>query len=94
MFVCLDLGYVCNAMCYCNLFVAFVSLSCVLAYWFGPDLDPMVLVIVHTPRPTSKVWITPICMSMFSYFYALSSMLAILVLGFAMLDALSEFVVV
>ena len=38
-FVCLDLGYVCHAMCYCSPFVAFVSLSCVLAYWFRLDLD-------------------------------------------------------
>ena len=33
MFVCLDLGYVCHAMCYCSPFVAFVSHSCVLAIW-------------------------------------------------------------
>ena len=49
MFVYLDLGYVCHDMCYCSLFVGFVSLSCALAYWFKPDLDPMVFVIVHTP---------------------------------------------
>ena len=30
MFVCLDLGHVCHAMCYCNPFVT-VFLSCVLA---------------------------------------------------------------
>ena len=54
IFVCLDLGYVCHAMCYYSPFVAFVSLSCVLAYWFKPDLDPMVFVIVHTPWPISK----------------------------------------
>ena len=42
MFMCLDLGYVCHAMCYNNPFCRFVFLSCVLAYWFGPDLDPMV----------------------------------------------------
>ena len=39
-------------------------LSCFLAYWFGPDLDPMVFVIVHTPRPTSKGLNYPICMYM------------------------------
>ena len=33
MFVCLDLGYVCHAMCYYSAFVAFVSFSCVLAIW-------------------------------------------------------------
>ena len=32
---------------------------------------------------------SPICMSMLACFYALSSMLAFLVLGFAMLDVLS-----
>ena len=30
MFVCLDLGYVCHAMCYCSLFVA---LSFFLVFW-------------------------------------------------------------
>ena len=57
MFVCLDLGYVCHAMCYCSHFVPFVpfiTFSCVLAYWFGPDLEPMVFVIVHTPWPISN----------------------------------------
>ena len=33
MFVCLDLGYVCHAMCYCSPFVAFVYFSYVLAIW-------------------------------------------------------------
>ena len=32
MFVCLDLGYVCHAMCYYSLFVPFIAFSCVLAY--------------------------------------------------------------
>ena len=54
MFVCLDLGYVCHAMCYCSPFVIFISFSCVLASWFGPDLDPMVFVIIRTPLPTSN----------------------------------------
>ena len=31
MFVCLDLGYVCHAMCYCSPFVHFYRISCVLA---------------------------------------------------------------
>ena len=56
MFVCLDLDLdlVCHAMCYCIPFLTFVSLSYVLAYWFRPDLDPIVFVIVHTSWPTSK----------------------------------------
>ena len=35
-------------------FCHFTFLSCVLAYWFELDLDPMVFVIVHTPWPISK----------------------------------------
>ena len=64
MFVCLDLGYVNHAICYCSLFIAFDFLSNVLAYWLRPDLNPMVFVIVHTQRPTSKGLDHPICMSM------------------------------
>ena len=50
MFVCLDLGYVCHAMCYYSPFVSFIAFSCVLAFWFEPDLESMVLVIIHTPN--------------------------------------------
>lgn len=71
MFVYLGLGYVCHAMCYCSPFVAFVSLSCVLAYWFEFDLDPMVLVLIRTPWPISKGLDHPICMSMLACLYAL-----------------------
>ena len=36
MFVCLDLGYVCHAMCYCS---PFVALSFFLVFWpIGSDL--------------------------------------------------------
>ena len=35
-------------------FCRFTFLSCVLAMWLGPDLDPMVFVIVHIPWPISK----------------------------------------
>ena len=52
----------------------------------------MLFVTVRTPRPISKVWITLFaCLCMLLYFMLV---LASLVLGFAMLDALSEFVVV
>ena len=71
MFVCLDLSYVCHAMCYCSPFVPFIAFSYVLAYWFEPDLDPMVFVIIHTPRPTSK-WFRS---SLFSCLCLLASML-------------------
>ena len=64
MFVCLDLGYVCHAMCYCSPFVVLSFFSCVLAYWFVLNLDPMVFVIVHTPWPISKGLDHPIFMSM------------------------------
>ena len=75
-------------------FFSFVAFSCVLAYWFGPDLDLMVFVFVHTPWPISKGLDHP-----YLYVYAclllcFMLVLASLVLGFAMLDALSEFVVV
>ena len=94
MFVCLDLGYVCHAMCYNNPFCRFVFLSCVLAYWFGPDLDPMAFVIVHTPMPISKgsdrlIFHVYACLLLCSML-----VLASLVLGFATLDALNGFMVV
>ena len=78
MFMCLGLGFVCHAMCYCSPFVPFIAFSCVLAYWFGLDLDPIVFIIIHTPRPTLKDFDHPICTFML--------VLASLVLGFAMLD--------
>ena len=52
-------------------FLSIVSLSCVLAYWFGSDLDLMVLVIISTPWPISKGLNHPICMSMLACLYAL-----------------------
>ena len=52
--MCLGLDLFCHAMCYCSPFVPFIAFSCVLAKWLRLDLDPMVLVIIHTPRPTSK----------------------------------------
>ena len=52
MFVCLDLGYICHAMCYCSPFVALSFF--LVAYWFRPNLDPIGFVIVDTPRTISK----------------------------------------
>ena len=91
MFMCLGLDLVCHAMCYCIPFVHFIVFSYVLAQWLGPDLDPMIFVIVHTSRPTSKGLDHPICMSILACFYAsmllcFMLVLASLVLGFAMLD--------
>ena len=71
MFVCLDLGYVYHAMCYCSPFVPFIAFSCVLAYWFEPNLNPIVFVIVYTPWPHKRVWITLIYMFTLVCFYAL-----------------------
>ena len=76
-------------------FLSIVSLSCVLAYWFGFDLDLMVLVIISTPWPISKGLNHSICMSMLAcLLICFMLVLASLVLGFAMLNALSGFVVV
>ena len=94
MFVCLNLGYVFHAMCYCSPFVALVAFSCVLAHCFEPNLNPMVFVIIHKPFPISKGLDHPFCISMLACLYVLSFVLASLVLGFAMFNALSGFVVV
>ena len=71
MIMCLGLDLVCHVMCYCGHFVHFIAFSCVLAYWFGLDLDLMVFVIVHTPWSTSKGLDHPFFMSMLACFYAL-----------------------
>ena len=68
IFACLDLGYVCHAICYWSLIV---SLSFFIVFWFRPDLDLMVFVIVHTPWPISKGLNHPFCISMLACFYAL-----------------------
>ena len=88
MFMCLDLGYVCHAMCYCSPFVALSFFLVFLAYWFGPDLDPMVFVIVNTPRPIAKGLdhsYLHVCACLLLCFMLV---LASLVLGFAMFGAL------
>ena len=74
-------------------FCRFVLLSCVLAYWFGPDLDPMVFVTVHTPWPTSKGLDHPYLHVYASLLLCFMHMIAFLILGFATLDALSGLVV-
>ena len=94
LFVCLDLGNVCHAMCYYSPFVAFVSLSCFLAYRFGPNLDPMVFVIIHTPWLISKGLDHPYLYVYICVLLCFMLMLASLVLGFTTFDALSGFMVV
>ena len=86
MFVCLDPGYVCHVMCYCNTFVPFIAFSCVLAYWFGPDLDPMISSIHQGPH--QKGLDHPYLHVYACLLLCFMLMLASLVLGFAMLDAL------
>ena len=73
------------------LFYRFVFLSCVLAYWFGPDLDPMVFVIVHRPWPTLKGLDHSYLHIYACLLLCFMNALAFLVLGFATLDALSRF---
>ena len=75
-------------------FCRFIFLSFVLAYWFGPDLDPMVFVIIHTPRPTSKGLTSKSLDHPILHVYAhlllcFLLMLASLVPSFATLDVLS-----
>ena len=69
-------------------------LSCVLAYWFGLDLDPTVFVIVHTPWPISKGLDYPYLHVYACLVLCFMLVLASLVLGFATFDALSGYVVV
>ena len=62
---------VCHVMCYCSPFVPFITFSCVLVFWFGLDLGPMVFVNIHTPWPISKDLGHPFFMSVLACFYAL-----------------------
>ena len=68
MFVCLDLGYVCHAMCYCS---PFIALSLFIVFWpNGWDLIlTLWFVIVH--RPNIKGFGSPL----FSCLCLLASML-------------------
>ena len=78
-------------------FVAILSLcflSCVLAYRFRLDLDPMVIVMVYTPWPTSKGLDHSYLHVYVCLLLCFVLVLASLVLGFATLDALNGFVVV
>ena len=69
-------------------------LSYVLAYWFGPNLDPMVFVTVRMPWPISKGLDHPYLHVYACLLPCFILVIASLVLGFATLDALSGFVVV
>ena len=57
-------------------FCRFTFLAYVLAMWLGPDLDPVVFIIVHIPWPTSKGLDHPFCMCLllcFIFHVSLSS---------------------
>ena len=63
MFVCLGLGYICHAMCYCS---PFIALSFFLVFWpIGSELiwDLWSLSSSVHLGPYQRVWITHICMS-------------------------------
>ena len=90
MFMCFGLDLVYHVMCYCSLFVHFITFSCVLAYWFRPDLNPMVFVIIHTPGPTSKGLDHPIFHVHACLLLCFMFVLASLVLAFAMSSALHK----
>ena len=71
MFVCLDLGYICHAMCYCS---PFIALSFFLMFWPNGQDPIQTLWSLSLPVhlvPHQRVWITPICMSMLARSYAL-----------------------
>ena len=71
MFVCLGLGYVCHAMCYCS---PFVTLSFFLAFWpigSDPIYTLWSLPLFAHLGPCQRVWIILICISMLACFYAL-----------------------
>ena len=89
MFVCLDLGYVCHAMCYCS---PFVALSFFLVFWpIGSDYG-----LRHCPYTLAHIkgFGSPILHVYACLLLCFMLVLASLVLGFATLDALSGIVVV
>ena len=93
MFVCLNLGHVCHAMCYCSPFCHFISFLC-----FGLMVRTRSRPYGLCHRPRTLAYIKGFGSS-YLHVYAcllLCFMLVLvpLVLGFATLDALSRFVVV
>ena len=87
MFVCLDLGYVCHAMCYCS---SFVALSFFLVFW--PIGSNLIQTLWSLPSsmplgPHQRVWITHFaclsCLSALCLFHILfASLLPLLVYQF------------
>ena len=94
MFGCLNLGYVCHAMCYCS---PFVALSFFLVFW-PIGSDPIWTLWYFSSSihlsPYQRVWIVPISHVYACLLLCFMLVLASLVLGFAIFNALSRFVVV
>ena len=93
MFVCLGLGYVCHVMCYCSLFVDCLSFLCFgLLVWIRSwpyGLGYHQYTLAHIKGFESSYLHVYACLLI-----CFMLVLASLVLGFAMLNALSGFVVV
>ena len=92
MFVCLDLGYVCHAMCYCSPFVVLSFFFLCFGLLVRTRSRPYGL--CHCPYTLAHI--KGFGSFLFACLCLLASMLvlAFLVLGFTTLDALSGFVVV
>jgi len=90
MFVCLDLGYVCHAMCYCSPFVPFVASSFFLEFWPIVRTQFRPYGLCHSPY--TKAYIKGFGPPYFHVYACLllcfMPVLASLILGFAMFDAL------
>ena len=93
IFVCLGLGYVCHVMCYCSLFVDCLSFLCFgLLVWIRSwpyGLGYHQYTLAHIKGFESSYLHVYACLLI-----CFMLVLASLVLGFAMLNALSGFVVV
>ena len=94
MFVCLDLGYVCHAMCYCS---PFVALSFILVFWPMVSTRSRPYGLCHRPYTKAhikRVWIIPILHVYACLLLCFMLVLAFLVLGFVTFGTLSGFMVV
>ena len=90
--LCLDLGYVCLAMCYCSFFVAYLSFLC-FDLLIGTRSRPYGL--CHRPFTLAHIkgFGSPVLHVYASLLLCFTLVLASLVLGLALLDTLSGFVV-
>ena len=93
MFVCLDLGYVCHAMCYCS---PFVALSFILVFWPMVSTRSRPYGLCHRPYTLAHIkgFGSPILHVYACLLLCFMLVLASFVLSFAMFDTLSRFMVV